>query len=1294
MSSQNNNINDNNSNLNNQQSSSISTNNIIEQEQSHSSLISNLSKNPSNIRNLCVLAHVDHGKTSLVDNLISYNNIISPRMAGDVRYMDSRPDEQERCITMKSSSISIAYHSLKFNENYLMNMIDSPGHVDFNYEIFSALKIVDGAIIVIDVIEGICSQTESVIRQAWDEKIKCILVLNKIDKLFTTVNLSPLEAYEHLFNLMEKVNALMSSLILRDLEINKNSSKSLSLSKENNSSNNNLNNNINNEVNIDNIIEEKENEVFFDPCKGNVIFASALDNWAFTLETFADILIEKFKFKKESLMKVLWGEYYFNNKNKKIYNEPINENSKPIFVDFILNNIYKIYDTILNKKDIEKIKNISKSLKIEITNKELNTNNLNKNPNLILKTIMRQWLPIPTTIFDVAIQHLPNPIVGIQNKIDLLFPNVKFNHNNFVKDLKFNIKKGNILNAPTLAYISKMIPISKKNITYLDDLNINNNNIIYNLNNNNNINEDDIIFMPFARLFTGTLTKNSEYYVIGPKHDPQNNKYDITKFKFDNFFYFMGQYLSPIPSIFPGSIFSVLNLENEIFKTGTISSIFECPSIIPLNLNKNSNIKVSITTENLKDIPLLVNGLKKLNRSDPACEYYIQKNGEHILVTSGEVHLERCIKDLEETLAKVKIVCSEPIVNFKEGLANKNYFFKKKIYNKNIEIQKNIEEIKETKLRERKMNNDLDEYYIVEDGEENIDFEDEKDVMKSSTPMVLKKAEPIKKLPVIAKHKVKDVIEKNEKKTSNFIEKQNLISNYVKNQNKNILNQKGFSEGEISSGKIKLGITAFGLNEDVVDLIENNQKFIEIVENNNFEVDKETFREIFKFKEELENKIENKKILKIIKNYLYEFGTKEGKVNLFLIKHLEKEQRFFDRIKCIDEDFNEEYKNLINNDKIILSEKNNNNNNENNKKKFISDELEKFLNKKNISLKEFMISLKVGFDLAVKNGPLCEENMYGVVFVLEFIELKKNEDESVNSKKEEEKNNNENVIKDNNMEILKEEQNNNNNNEINTIKSNINEINNNNNINNNNIISNETNNNNKEEEPSSPKQSLKNDLSPNNITPSTNTNNNTPSKSSAKNNNNNSINISNSNNNNNNENKSSTSNSKTLYNSFLGQIISLVKDTCRKSYLCADPRLYEALYLCTFQLNQENVGKIHSVINKRRGEIINEIPSDENIKCTIEAIVPVVESFGFVEEIRKKSSGLTNPMLGFYKWKILDIDPFDMPTEEDIINYGVNVDTPNKAKNYINKIRRRKGLLTDEKIVKGADKQRNIAKKR
>ena len=180
------------------------------------------------------------------------------------------------------------------------------------------------------------------------------------------------------------------------------------------------------------------------------------------------------------------------------------------------------------------------------------------------------------------------------------------------------------------------------------------------------------------------------------------------------------------------------------------------------------------------------------------------------------------------------------------------------------------------------------------------------------------------------------------------------------------------------------------------------------------------------------------------------------------------------------------------------------------------------------------------------------------------------------------------------------------------------------------------------------------------------------------------------------ENKSN-SNSKSQtgeYGPLIGQIIGSIKDCCRKAYLCAEPRLYEAYYLCIFQINQDLVGKIYSVFGKRRGEIINEIPSEESIKSTIEAIIPVAESFGFVEEIRKKSSGLTNPMLQFYKWKILNVDPFDIASEEDILNYGINVDTKNIAKNYINKIRQRKGLLTNEKLISNADKQRNLAKKK
>jgi ribosome assembly protein 1 len=281
-------------------------------------------------------------------------------------------------------------------------------------------------------------------------------------------------------------------------------------------------------------------------------------------------------------------------------------------------------------------------------------------------------------------------------------------------------------------------------------------------------------------------------------------------------------------------------------------------------------------------------------------------------------------------------------------------------------------------------------------------------------------------------------------------------------------------------------------------------------------------------------------------------------------------------------------------------------------------------------MKEFLNSLKMGFELAIKNGPLCEENMYGVIFVLEFIEFKpkKNEQEKEKDKNKEEKDKDKEKEEKEEKDSNKEEKDSNKEEKINDLE--------------------------KEKENEKKKEKEKEE--------------------------------------------ETTSNSKKSqtgeYGPFIGQIMSSLKECCRKAYLCADPRLYEAYYLCIFQINQDCVGKIYSVIGKRRGEIINEIPSEESIKSTIEAILPVAESFGFVEEIRKKSSGLANPMLQFYKWKMINVDPFDIASEEDILNYGINVDTKNIAKNYINKIRQRKGLLTNEKLVSSADKQRNLAKKK
>ena len=452
------------------------------------------------------------------------------------------------------------------------------------------------------------------------------------------------------------------------------------------------------------------------------------------------------------------------------------------------------------------------------------------------------------------------------------------------------------------------------------------------------------------------------------------------------------------------------------------------------------------------------------------------------------------------------------------------------------------------------------------------------------------------------------------------------------------------------------------MNQNLLDCIGKNQKLIDNVEQNDYFVDKETYMQLKKFKDELVENAGSAKMKKLLSNYIFSFGTKEGEMNMFLIKRIPKEYSYFERIKyegqeediekiekdkgdlCIKDDKNileikekkDEIKEENKEDKKERKKEEKKDENKEDKKEgkeeekkseeknknFFDENTLKVLQEKNIPIKEFLNSLKMGFELAIKNGPLCEESMYGVIFVLEFVEFRTKKPEKP---KEEEKE------KDKEKSDSEEKEEEDSKNKLNKLDK-------------------------------DKKEKLEDDQK--------NTKQETKSTSN---------------------NKSQTGE----YGPLIGQIIGSIKDCCRKAFICAEPRLYEAYYLCVFQINQDLVGKIYSVFSKRRGEIINEIPSEESIKSTIEAIIPVAESFGFVEEIRKKSSGLANnPMLQFYKWKMLNVDPFDIASEEDILNYGVNVDTKNIAKNYINKIRQRKGLLTNEKLVSNADKQRNLAKKK
>lgn len=700
-----------------------------------------LQSKPELVRNICILAHVDHGKTTLSDSLLASNGIISPQMAGKLRYLDSRPDEQLRGITMESSAISLYFKVASrapstdsekeagaktapkgplmrpgVNPNvkeYLINLIDSPGHIDFSSEASTASRLSDGALILVDAVEGVLSQTVTVLRQAWIEKLKPILVINKIDRLIRELRLTPMEAYTHLTRLIEQVNAVMGSFFAGDRmeqDMRWRERQELRQSED--------------ATNEDAYVEQSDENLYFGPERNNIIFASAIDGWGFTVSQFAAIYERKLGMKRENLEKVLWGNFFFDPKSKRVISgsssaaKALKGTPKPLFVQLVLDNIWKIYESSVVERDPEQSAKIVSALGLKVPPATIKA----KDGKAVLSAICSQWIPLSVSVLLTVIDKIPAPVTAQRERVPSILDSVPGGSADDLDPIVRNSMINCDRNGPVVSYISKVIAVPEDEIirkkTEQEEQESNRNTAMSSIqerarrarelaaslqqqNNNSgsgmvasggkgyeNEEEDyddlEAYFnklkteaapevreklIGFARVFSGTLKVGQELYLLQPKYDPVTPDRHRSKVVITDLFLLMGRDLVSLKEVPAGNIVGIGGLDETVLKNGTLVSIDHGgPNLASITNIGAPILRVAVEPTDPTKLDQLEKGLKLLNLSDPMVQVAIAENGEHILMTAGELHLERCLKDLKERFAKVDIHASKPIIPYRETI--------------------------------------------------------------------------------------------------------------------------------------------------------------------------------------------------------------------------------------------------------------------------------------------------------------------------------------------------------------------------------------------------------------------------------------------------------------------------------------------------------------------------------------------------------------------------------------------------------------------------------------------------
>jgi len=296
-----------------------------------------------------------------------------------------------------------------------------------------------------------------------------------------------------------------------------------------------------------------------------------------------------------------------------------------------------VFDAIMNfkKEQTEKLLGKLTTASGKLVKDVLKTEEKELEGKPLMKVVMRNWLPAGEAMFQMIVIHLPSPVTAQKYRAELLYEGPS-------DDAACQAIRNCDTEGPLMMYVSKMVPTSDKGRFYA-----------------------------FGRVFAGKVSTGQKCRILGPNYVP-GQKTDLYEKSIQRTILMMGGRVEAIEDVPAGNICGLVGVDQFLVKTGTLTTLKEAHNMKMMKFSVSPVVRVAVEPKNPADLPKLVEGLKRLSKSDPMVQCMIEESGEHIIAGAGELHLEICLKDLEEDHACIPLKKSDPVVSYRETVSDES----------------------------------------------------------------------------------------------------------------------------------------------------------------------------------------------------------------------------------------------------------------------------------------------------------------------------------------------------------------------------------------------------------------------------------------------------------------------------------------------------------------------------------------------------------------------------------------------------------------------------------------------